>query len=66
MGMDYSYQKPAPYCDVCQTELGRFDTFEEAVRAKKEAGWISRKINGEWNDICPSCLQYENLPQTQK
>jgi len=44
-----------PTCDLCGEELpGEFD-FYDAVEAKKTEGWKSRKINGEWQDICCEC-----------
>jgi Fe2+ or Zn2+ uptake regulation protein len=43
-------------CDNCGEELDeQFDDFYEAVEAKKENGWKSKKVNGEWQDICPDC-----------
>lgn len=49
-----------PTCDRCGAELpGEFD-FYDAVSAKKDAGWKSRKVNGEWEDICDECLRQED------
>lgn len=42
-------------CDICGEEEDGFDDFYEAVDGKKELDWISRKINGEWRDICQGC-----------
>ena len=48
-------------CDICgECAAESFDDFYDAVEAKKELGWISRKINGEWNDICPGCRECGN------
>ena len=44
-----------PTCDICGEELPGEDDFYDAVNAKKRAGWISKKENGEWVDICPEC-----------
>ena len=45
-------------CDNCGKEYEvPFDDFHEAVEAKKEDGWKSKKINGEWEDWCPDCQQ---------
>ncbi len=45
------------YCDVCGEEAEEeFYEFDEAVEYKKDNGWRSRKIKGEWADICPECL----------
>lgn len=45
-----------PICDICGEELGPEFDFYEAVRVKKAAGWKSVKHNGEWQDVCPSCM----------
>ncbi len=44
-------------CDVCnEVEMNeRFDNFDEAVQYKKDNGWKSQKIKGEWEDVCPEC-----------
>ena len=43
-------------CDCCGEEVMQ-DSFEECVEYKKDKsnGWISRKVNGSWEDICPEC-----------
>lgn len=45
-------------CDVCGDDAGiDFDTFMEAVDWKKDKsnGWTSKKIGGDWHDVCPDC-----------
>jgi len=44
-----------PTCDGCGTVLSDETDFGEAVFVKKEAGWKSVKIYGEWCDLCPDC-----------
>lgn len=45
-------------CDICGEEYPEtFFDFYDAVQAKKDNGWKSRKINGEWADICDECCQ---------
>ena len=44
-----------PICDYCGGELPSEFDFYDAVNAKKRAGWKSRKIDGEWQDICCEC-----------
>lgn len=46
-------------CDCCGDILPTESDFYEAVNAKKDAGWKSRKVDGEWNDICPDCQNLE-------
>lgn len=44
-------------CDVCgESPDETFDDFEDAVNFKREQGWKSRKIDGEWCDLCPGCV----------
>lgn len=43
-------------CDVCEETRGQScDTWQDAVDSKKEQHWISRNVDGEWQDICPDC-----------
>lgn len=44
-------------CDICGEEVDGFDDYYDAVEYKKDNGWISRKIDGEWHDICPDCKE---------
>ena len=43
-------------CDNCGLVFDEsFDDFYDAVDAKKENGWKSKKRNGNWEDWCPKC-----------
>ena len=42
-------------CDVCLEDGLPFASFDEAVAYKKDEKWKSKKIDGEWQDICPDC-----------
>ena len=43
-------------CDNCgEVHPESFDDFYDAVEAKKENGWKSKKRNGNWEDWCPKC-----------
>ena len=47
-------------CDDCGADYGTGEEdFHHAVRAKKDAGWGSKKDpdNGEWDDLCPDCWE---------
>jgi hypothetical protein len=47
-------------CDICNEEMGEdFIDWNEAVEAKKENGWKSKKIGNEWKDICPDCQELQ-------
>ena len=43
-------------CDICGEEK-TFDSFEEAVEAKKKDGWQSKREKGQWLDVCPECKE---------
>lgn len=45
-------------CDNCGEELNeQFDEFHDAVEAKKDNGWKSKRINGDWEDWCDKCCE---------
>lgn len=50
------YNFYTPVCDYCEKRLAGEMSFNDAVRAKREAGWESRKVEGEWRDVCSDCL----------
>jgi len=53
----------SPVCDHCGEELPAEFDFYDAVAAKKIAGWKSRRIGDEWEDICTDCQAEENDPK---
>lgn len=44
-----------PTCDICGTQLSAQYVWPDAVAAEKNAGWKSKKIDGEWMDLCQDC-----------
>lgn len=46
-------------CDICdEPHEKQFREFYDAVEAKREMGWISRKTKDKgWQDICPDCQE---------
>ena len=47
-------------CDLCGhcDEFGEYEaTFREAVEAVKSSGWKVHRLHGDWEHICPSCLE---------
>jgi hypothetical protein len=48
-----------PTCDNCGESLSAESDFYAAVEAKKDAGWISQKVDGEWHDLCRDCFESE-------
>lgn len=47
-------------CDVCGEADDRcYYDFMDAVKAKKENGWKSRKVKGDWEDVCEDCQAAE-------
>ena len=49
-----------PTCDICGKQLHEEWSFEDAVEAKKHAGWKTTKIDNEWIDICDDCKWNES------
>ena len=46
------------FCDTCGEKLFEvFHEFRDAVNYKKQNGWKSQKHRGEWEDVCPECLE---------
>lgn len=45
-------------CDNCEERSeDSWDTFQDAVDAKKELGWESQGSSKGWKDICPECAE---------
>ena len=44
-------------CDICGYELPDEFDFLDAVNAKRAEGWKSRKVDGEWQDVCCNCQE---------
>jgi len=55
MSIEHYYRQYTVVCDCCGARLPGEENFYDAVRAKREAGWESRKVNEEWEDICADC-----------
>ena len=54
---DVKVESYIPVCDICGSELRPQPSFMDAVSAKKDNGWHSRKIDGEWSDFCADCWE---------
>lgn len=61
MAIDKQYNKFLLICDICDEPLDeKFATWEEAVQAKKNNNWQSKRISaGYWHDICTECDKVE-------
>lgn len=47
-------------CDVCGERTDElFYDFNEVAEYKRENGWKSRRVNGQWEEICPDCVEEE-------
>ena len=45
-------------CDCCGDVMDdKFATLSEAMEVMKQKGWMSMKVDGEWNNLCPICLE---------
>ena len=54
------YGKFTLSCDICGVAADDdYETLQDAVDAKKDTGWQSKKIDGEWVDLCPGCIVIE-------
>lgn len=52
------YGKYTLSCDICgATTEEEYETFQDAVDAKQDKGWQSRRISGEWADVCTDCIE---------
>lgn len=49
-----------PTCDECGDTLPEEWDFNDAVDAKKAAGWKSVKDSFGWCDLCPACFKERN------
>lgn len=62
MSIEREYGRYIPACDGCGAALETEDNFQDAVDAKRNAGWRSRKYGDEWTDLCPVCQVAEVQP----
>ena len=52
------YGKYTLICDICGTGTDEeFDSFQDAIDAREDLGWKSKRVEGEWLDICPDCIE---------
>jgi hypothetical protein len=57
--MAYGVKTYNPHCDACGKELPGEYSFQDAVASRRKAGWISRKLDGEYEDLCRECWKKE-------
>lgn len=52
-----------PVCDYCEKRLPGADSFADALRAMRQAGWESRRqMGGEpWLCVCDDCIFEEKM-----
>lgn len=43
-------------CDRCGKRLPGADSWTDALKATRNAGWESRLVEGDYIDICTDCL----------
>jgi hypothetical protein len=46
-------------CDICYENLDEYLSYDDALKALKDEGWICRKMDGHWHHICSSCQNDE-------
>ena len=54
--IDKEYGKFILGCDICNHEVKFFDSFDEARDYTRDNGWVISKKDGEWLNVCPSCI----------
>lgn len=64
--MAYGVKTYNPHCDDCAKELPGEFSFMDAVASRRKAGWISRKIDGEYEDLCRECRQKERAAAARR
>jgi len=57
MSIEKEYGKFIPTCDNCGRTLDECDTFDDAVEAMAVKEWTRAKVDGEWTNKCPNCLE---------
>jgi len=55
MSIHQDYGKYILVCDRCDEELEPKVDFMDAVAQKREYGWKSKRVEGDWCDFCPAC-----------
>ena len=55
MAIEKEYGKYIAVCDMCGDTLPAEDTYNDAIRAIKEAGWSTKNADGEWINTCSTC-----------
>ena len=58
MGM---YKDVTIFCDLCFIEGASTTSAEDCRLQVKEEGWVRRKIDGKWADVCFICVQEGTL-----
>ena len=46
-------------CDVCGHGGEEYDTLDMCVEMKHNNDFVSKKVNGEWLDLCFECEESE-------
>ena len=59
MSVEYHFGFYTVVCAGCGARTPGEMTFRDAAQSKKLHRWKSRKIEGEWMDFCPECLEKE-------
>ncbi len=59
--IDKQYGSHVVICDICGEVLNQdneeFHSWEEAKAAEKASGWVTKRRNHTWVDICPECRE---------
>lgn len=44
-------------CDLCCIQEEYDGDFYEIVEQMKDDGWKIRKVDGDWQHVCPACIE---------
>lgn len=64
--IDRYYNQYTPTCDYCENTLPAAFSYRDARAKMRDAGWESRKSNGEWIDVCFDCQFQEKGYDSEK
>jgi len=54
--IDKSYGQYCIVCDACgEISADKFETWQDAVDGKADAGYSSKPCKGKWIDLCEDC-----------
>jgi len=57
---NYPFENYTAFCDRCSFDkFFDFSTWNEVIQEMKNDGWRIRKVDGDWEHLCPTCANKE-------